>query len=63
MIGKAEVLPFLIPICMCLVGKTILFSIILWIWILLVGGFYFGLIGLAAAHHHPNIFHDGDAPR
>lgn len=32
-----------------------------WVLILLAGSFIFSLIGLNAAHHHPEIVHEGDA--
>lgn len=34
-----------------------------WIMILMAGSFCFGIIGLNAAHHHPDIVHEGDAIR
>lgn len=33
----------------------------LWMFILWIGGVTFGAIGLNAAHHHPEIVHEGDA--
>ncbi|EDW28733.1 GL18786 [Drosophila persimilis] len=34
-----------------------------WLHVLAVGAFFFGFIGLTAAHHDPRILHDGDAQR
>ncbi|XP_012254794.2 cytochrome b5-related protein-like [Athalia rosae] len=54
--------PFLIPALMCSVASPFT---ALWTWlrIMLVASFHFGLIGVHAAHHHPDIYHDGDAHR
>lgn len=38
-------------------------ALILWAGVMGSGSFVFGLIGLNAAHHHPDIFHQGDTPR
>ncbi|GFG28992.1 hypothetical protein Cfor_06943, partial [Coptotermes formosanus] len=35
----------------------------MWIWIVGVSSFIFGFLGFNGAHHHPDIFHDGDTPR
>lgn len=35
----------------------------MWTFILLVGSLQFGFVGLNAAHHHPEIYHEGDAAR
>lgn len=61
---KTDVLPFLVPLFMYIVGdKSLLYTIFIWFWIISCASFHFGLVGLNAAHHHPNIFHDGDTPR
>ncbi|XP_069700190.1 cytochrome b5-related protein-like [Periplaneta americana] len=44
-------------------GSSFIETFIMWSWILIVSSFSFVFIGLNAAHHHPEIFHDGDAPR
>ncbi|KAJ4433720.1 hypothetical protein ANN_16031, partial [Periplaneta americana] len=44
-------------------GSSFTETFIMWSWILIVSSFSFVFIGLNAAHHHPEIFHDGDAPR
>lgn len=36
---------------------------LLWVVIMGSGSFLFAFIGLNAAHHHPEIFHQGDSPR
>lgn len=33
------------------------------LWIITIGSLHFAIIGLNAAHHHPDIFHDGDTAR
>ncbi|CAG9854815.1 unnamed protein product [Phyllotreta striolata] len=54
----------LLPICMYIFGTQSLFhTLLLWEVILSVGSFVFTAIGLNAAHHHPDVFHDGDTPR
>ncbi|CAH1109011.1 unnamed protein product [Psylliodes chrysocephalus] len=53
-----------LPLLMYIFGtETILNTFIMWNVILLVGSFQFTLIGFNAAHHHPDVFHDGDTPR
>ncbi|XP_024085522.1 cytochrome b5-related protein-like [Cimex lectularius] len=49
---------------MVVLGGVSLWKAFLW-WnvILLLASFFFGVIGLNAAHHHPELFHDGDEPR
>lgn len=63
-VNKTEVLPFLVPTLMYILGgRTFIETIIIWLVITLTGSFYFGFIGLSAGHHHPENFHDGDTPR
>jgi len=57
-------IPFSLPVAMCIFGgESIITALWVWIKILLIASFIFGFIGLNAAHHHPDIFHDGDALR
>lgn len=59
-----DIIPFTIPLVMYLFsGAGILTVLKMWLVIILFSGFMFGLIGLNAAHHHPDITHDGDAMR
>ncbi|CAH0564509.1 unnamed protein product [Brassicogethes aeneus] len=59
-----EWLGFLLPLVMFLIsGQSLWWSFIMWNYILLCGSTHFFLVGLHAAHHHPDIFHDGDEPR
>lgn len=55
-------IPLSIPFVMLVFGQMEPKEVIkLWIFILWVGSFSFGAIGLNAAHHHPEIVHEGDA--
>ncbi|PSN47104.1 hypothetical protein C0J52_16014 [Blattella germanica] len=38
-------------------------TFIIWLWMVFTGSFFFSLNGFNAAHHHPDVFHDGDKPR
>jgi len=58
-----DFIPFLLPISMSLVTPKILIALKLWLIMLLISSTLFGLIGFNAAHHHPDIFHDGDIYR
>ncbi|XP_012534068.1 cytochrome b5-related protein isoform X2 [Monomorium pharaonis] len=58
-----DIVPFLLPLSMYLVTANILVVLKLWLLMLLISSFMFGLIGFNAAHHHPDIFHDGDIYR
>ncbi|XP_075220365.1 cytochrome b5-related protein-like isoform X1 [Lycorma delicatula] len=44
-------------------GSNLLICIISWLWIITFSSFIFGVIGFNVAHHHPDIFHEGDKPR
>ncbi|XP_055372201.1 cytochrome b5-related protein-like [Condylostylus longicornis] len=59
-----ELIGFILPISMYLFTKASIIEVFLY-WILLVTAcsFIFVLIGLNAAHHSPDIIHDGDAIR
>nr|CAD7439931.1 unnamed protein product [Timema bartmani] len=56
--------PLVLPALMMGFGRTgVLDTLLMWAWIILVGSFLLGAIGFNAGHHHPGVFHDGDAPR
>lgn len=57
------VVPFVIPACMLVCGAPLLTTVVMWTWILMSSSVVFGFIGFNAGHHHPDLFHDGDAPR
>ncbi|KAB0794189.1 hypothetical protein PPYR_13809 [Photinus pyralis] len=62
--SMARILPLLPPFAIyMLTGTSPVRIIVMCLWILLVGSFSFGVVGINAAHHHPDIFHDGDTPR
>ncbi|KAJ9587923.1 hypothetical protein L9F63_018649 [Diploptera punctata] len=44
-------------------GATFINTLIMWLWIVACASFFFALNGFNAAHHHPDVFHDGDTPR
>lgn len=58
------VVPLTIPVIMLFFTNFDILKVIkLWIVILWAGGFAFGVIGINAAHHHPEIVHEGDAQK
>jgi hypothetical protein len=63
-VRKEDLFPLFIPLLMYVyAGCGVTGAICMWTWIALVSSFVFGFIGINAAHHHPELFHDGDAPR
>nr|CAI5867195.1 unnamed protein product [Callosobruchus analis] len=44
-------------------GQSFIFCTTMFAWIITTSSICFGIIGVNAAHHHPDIFHDGDTPR
>lgn len=49
---------------MLVFGKTDWWDVLLtWLFILHLSSMFFGLINFHSAHHHPEIFHDGDVAR
>ncbi|XP_011153853.1 cytochrome b5-related protein isoform X2 [Harpegnathos saltator] len=58
-----DFVPFILPLAMSLFAPTILIAWKLWLTMILVSSFLGALIGFNAAHHHPDIFHDGDIYR
>lgn len=56
-----DLVSFILPAVMILADSSCIGTVLkLWLFIVLVASFCFGLIGLNAAHHHPEIFHSGD---
>jgi hypothetical protein len=35
----------------------------MWLWVTATSSLFFHIIAFNGAHHHPEIFHEGDAPR
>ncbi|KAK5641851.1 hypothetical protein RI129_010398 [Pyrocoelia pectoralis] len=61
---NTRILPLLPPLAIYLLTGTPPLQIaIMYLWIITCGSFSFGVVGINAAHHHPDIFHDGDTPR
>ncbi|XP_065332153.1 cytochrome b5-related protein-like [Cloeon dipterum] len=62
---KGDLIPFIVPLVMLRYSPEghVLPTILLWITVVLSGSLCFGIVGVNAAHHHPEIFHDGDTPR
>ncbi|XP_033340857.1 cytochrome b5-related [Megalopta genalis] len=58
-----DALPFLIPVLMCYTAPSIVVAVKYWLMIITACSFVFSMIGFNAAHHHPDIFHDGDICR
>nr|CAD7423342.1 unnamed protein product [Timema monikensis] len=64
MVTAPDALSFIIPVVMMFCGGSGLKdTLLLWSTVLISSSFFFGLIGLNAGHHHPEVFHDGDTPR
>jgi len=60
----SDVIPFTLPTVMYFVaGQPLLPTIGMWLFIVTSGSLWFGMVGFNAAHHHPEIFHEGDTPR
>ncbi|XP_059471566.1 cytochrome b5-related protein-like [Neocloeon triangulifer] len=62
---KTDLIPLIIPLVMLRYAPEghIISTLLLWVTIVLSGSFVFAVVGINAAHHHPEIFHDGDTPR
>ncbi|XP_055919227.1 cytochrome b5-related protein [Eupeodes corollae] len=59
-----DIIGLSIPLAMLILSDLSLFMVIKkWLFLNLVGSFCFAAIGLNAAHHEPEIYHDGDAVR
>lgn len=62
--GIDDLVPFSLPLAMYLLsGQGFLATCWMWTFIIMVSSLHFCFVGLSAAHHHPDIFHDGDTPR
>lgn len=66
LIYKEDFIPFLLPIAMYVLGGNNVTPgtvLQMWIFMLFVGSFYFGLVGLNAGHHNHHVVNDGDILR
>lgn len=61
---RSDLVPLALPLVMIIFGNPNPFTVLkVWIQIILIKSFLFGLIGLNAGHHHPDILHEGDKIR
>lgn len=58
-----DIVPFFLPIFMSFFASSLFEAIRLWLGIISMSSFFFFFMGLNGAHHHPEIFHDGDIVR
>lgn len=58
-----DAVPFSLPVLMSFFTPNFFTAVKLWLLIIVVASFTFSIIGFNAAHHHPDIFHDGDIYR
>lgn len=65
LIYKEDFIPFLLPVIMFLLGGNVTIGTVLKIWILMlfVSSFIFGIVGLNAGHHNHHVAQDGDILR
>lgn len=60
----SDLMPLIVPLVMILFGNPNPFTVFrVWLQIILANSFLFGLIGLNAGHHHPDVVHEGDKIR
>lgn len=61
---KSDLIPLSVPLVMYIFGNPNIWIVLkIWFQIITTGSFIFGLIGLNAGHHHPDIVHEGDKLR
>lgn len=58
-----DAIPFFIPLAMSFFAPSSTAALKTWLLIIMAGSFAFSMIGFNAAHHHPDIYHDGDMRR
>lgn len=58
-----DAIPFILPVLMSFFAPSVLAAVKVWLLVVFLSTFLVFLIGLNAAHHHPEIFHDGDIHR
>ncbi|KAK5641848.1 hypothetical protein RI129_010395 [Pyrocoelia pectoralis] len=60
----SDLLPFTLPLAMYLFSGVSLAKVLeMWIFVIAISSFCTSAIGFTAGHHHPDVFHEGDAPR
>jgi hypothetical protein len=59
-----DAIPLLIPLSMvAFAGSSPGEAFLMWMWVTATSSLFFHVIAFNGAHHHPEIFHEGDAPR
>lgn len=58
-----DFIPMILPMISIYFAPSVTTALKTWLLLILIASFFFGLIGFNAAHHHPEIFHDGDEYR
>lgn len=60
----SDCIPLVLPVLMLLTSSSHILTVLrIWLQIILVNSFVFGLVGLNAGHHHPEVLHEGDKLR
>ncbi|XP_046453473.1 cytochrome b5-related protein-like [Daphnia pulex] len=57
-----NLLPLAELIFLCLLGCPFVQAVKLWLVVHGVSSYMFGVVGIIAAHHHPDMYHPGDGP-
>ncbi|KAJ9595349.1 hypothetical protein L9F63_027269, partial [Diploptera punctata] len=58
-----DLIPLVLPACMAMFTDVTWQEVIwMWMWITVASSLVFHIIAFNGAHHHPDIFHEGDAP-
>lgn len=56
-----DLIPFILPVLMLLFGNHSIWVVTkIWLFIISLTSFMYGIVGVNAGHHHNTIFHDGD---
>jgi hypothetical protein len=59
-----DAIPLVIPTSMMVfAGVSAGNAFWMWMWVTTSSSLFFHIIAFNGAHHHPEIFHEGDAPR
>jgi hypothetical protein len=59
-----DAIPLVIPLSMlAFAGASRGDAFFMWMWVTASSSLFFHVIAFNGAHHHPEIFHEGDAPR
>ncbi|XP_031331640.1 cytochrome b5-related protein-like isoform X2 [Photinus pyralis] len=61
---RDDLLAWILPLFLYVATKQPPLNVLtMWVFIMLVNGFWFGLVGFTLNHYHPDIFMDGDVSR